>query len=417
MKIAFINSVAGYGSTGKLVSMLAETEGVESRIYYGRKRAAMDVFSSSKPKPIEKSDRYFYFGSTLGFASHMISTFLYDKQGFCNTAETKRMVENLKEFQPDIVHLHNLHGYYLDVEPLFEYLKESGVKIIWTFHDCWPFTGHCAHYTSVYCDQWKERCTTCPALNHYPPTWNEKNVPVNYDKKKALFTSLEKKNVTIVTPSVWLREEVKQSFLGQYQAIDIPNGIDQTIFTRRESTVREKYQIGNRFLILAVAGQWYKEKGTEDIIAISKVMHKDSVLVVVGANGNFKKQLQRDNVITIERTENAIELAVLYSAADVLINPTQEDTFPTVNIEAQACGCPVITYQVGGSPEIIGENTGIVVEADNRKEMMKAIGRIRTKETVFKPEDCMAHAARYTREEMLKQYRKLYDSEMNSTEK
>ena len=404
MRIAFINSVAGYGSTGKLVEMLGE--GLESRIYYGRKSAAADL---NGLKAEEKRDEHhFYFGSTVSFASHIISTFLIDNHGFASTAETEKMIEDLKAFQPDLVHLHNLHGYYLNVRPLFHYLKDSGVKVIWTLHDCWAFTGHCAHYSSVHCEKWKEGCYDCPALSHYPPTWNGRNIRRNYRNKKSLFTSLNEDQLLIVTPSKWLKGEVEQSFLGKYEVRTIPNGINLSLFARRTSKVREKYSIGDKFMILAVAGVWYPEKGTEDLIQIAKVMHRDSVLAVVGASGSFAKQLDRENVITIKRTENIEELAELYSAADVLVNPTKEDTFPTVNIEAQACGCPVVTYNTGGSPEILTAKTGIAVEAENVNQLLSALASIRTKEVVFQPEDCIENAKQYSRENMLEAYRSLY---------
>lgn len=412
MRIALINSVAGYGSTGKLVEMLGE--GMESRIYYGRKSAAVDL---NGIKAEGKTDEHhYYFGSSVSFAGHMISTFLVDNHGFASTAETEKMIEDLKAFQPDLVHLHNLHGYYLNIRPLFRYLKESGVKVLWTLHDCWPFTGHCAHYTSVHCDKWKEGCYDCPALSHYPPTWNGKNITKNYQNKKSLFTSLNEDQMIIVTPSKWLKGEAEQSFLGKYEIRVIPNGINLSAFGRCTSAIREKYQIGDKFMILAVAGVWYPEKGTEDLLRIAKVMHRDSVLVVVGASGSFAKQLERENVIPIARTESTEELAELYSAADVLVNPTKEDTFPTVNIEAQACGCPVVTYNTGGSPEILTDKTGIVVEPENINQLLSVLASIRTKEVVVKPEDCMKNAQQYSRENMLEAYRKLYKEVMEKQE-
>ena len=410
MKIAFINSVANYGSTGKLIEMLGAAEGVQSRIYYGRKSAAVD-FKGANKKAVQ-DERHFYFGNFFSFTKHMADTFILDSHGFSSTGDTKKMIEDLKAFRPDLVHLHNLHGYYLNVELLFEYLKESKVKVIWTLHDCWPFTGHCAHYTSVHCDKWIDGCYHCPALNHYPPTYNGSATERNYEKKKELFTSLKPEQMVIITPSKWLKSQVEESFLKKYEVRVIPNGIDPEIFKPRESDIRQNYQIGDRFLILAVAGVWYPEKGTEDLIRISKVIHRDSVLFVVGADGRFARQLNKDNTITVKRTENAEELAELYSAADVLVNPTREDTFPTVNIEAQACGCPIVTYNTGGSPEILAENTGIVVDAENLGQMLKALGKIRTKEVQFQRADCVANAKQYTRKRMLDGYRKLYDEVM-----
>ena len=410
MRIAFVNSVAGYGSTGKLVELLAGAEDTESRIYYGRKSAALD-FKGAKKKAVQDSGHH-YFGSGVSFTKHMISTFLLDNHGFSSTAETKQMIEDLKDFEPDIVHLHNLHGYYVNTQLLFDYLRESNVKVIWTFHDCWAFTGHCAHYTSVHCDRWKEGCHDCAAWNHYPPTWSTKRSDYNWHRKKELFTSLDKDRMTIVTPSRWLKEQVEESFLKEWPVVVIPNGIDLSIFHRTETNLRKQYGMESRFIILAVAGQWTREKGSEDLIQMAEQIPDDSVLVVIGAAGRLARKLNHENVIVIERTENASQLAQWYSCADVMVNPTREDTFPTVNIEAQACGCPVVTYNTGGSPEILSAGTGIIVPAENLDRMMEAIEHLRTGETTIKAEDCIRNAAQYSREAMLEQYRCLYDEVM-----
>ena len=406
MKLAVINSVAGYGSTGKLAEMLGNGEGIQSRIYYGRKSAAVDLNGLSRE--VLQDDAHFYFGGAASFAGHMIKTFLFDSHGFESNAKTIEMVADLKVFAPDLVHLHNLHGYYLNVEPLFAYLKESGVPVIWTLHDCWAFTGHCAHYTSVHCDKWKTKCVNCPALSHYPPTFNGRNTAKNQARKQGVFTSLKEDQMTIVTPSVWLKEEAEQSYLSKYRILAIPNGIDTTIFTRRESSFRKDHGLEDRFVILAAASNWYKEKGSEDLVRLAQNLPDHTALVAVGVTGSLKNRLNLPNVLALERTENVDQMAELYSSADVFINLTQEDTFPTVNIEAQACGCPVLTYAVGGSPEIVTENTGIVVPANDLDAMIGMIKVMRDRQISFRTEDCIARGQEYRRERMKEEYRKLY---------
>ena len=406
MKLAIINSVAGYGSTGKLAEMLGNTEGNQYRFYYGRKSAAADL-KGARRKTLQ-DESHFYFGSTASFAGHMIKTFLSDSQGFESTAETERMIADLRAFEPDLVHLHNLHGYYLNAELLFAYLKESGVPVVWTLHDCWAFTGHCAHYTSVGCEKWKTGCRNCPAALHYPPTFNPNNTEKNLARKKEVFTSLRPDQMTIVTPSVWLKEEAEQSFLSRYPIRAIPNGIDTSVFTRRESSFRKDHGIEDRFMILAVAGNWYKEKGSEDLEKLAQNLPEGTVLTAVGVKGALKRKLQSAGVIALERTENAAELAEIYSAADVFINLTQEDTFPTVNIEALSCGCPVITYAVGGSPEIITGDTGLSVPAGDLNQMLGMIKVMRDRRIVFSADTCMARGRQFTRERMVKEYHALY---------
>ena len=407
MKLAVINSVAGYGSTGKLAEMLGNGEGIESRIYYGRKSAATDLKGAQKQALEDES--HFYFGGAGSFAGHMIRTFLFDSHGFASDEKTAEMIADLKVFAPDLVHLHNLHGYYLNVEPLFAYLKESGVPVIWTLHDCWAFTGHCAHYTSVQCDKWKTKCVNCPALSHYPPTFNGRNTAKNQQRKQEVFTSLKPDQMTIVTPSLWLKGEAEQTFLSRYRIMAIPNGIDRTVFYRRASSFKRDHGLEDRFVILAAASTWYKEKGSEDLVRLAQKLPKGTALAVIGVTGSLKKKLNLPDVITMERTENADQMAELYSSADVFINLTQEDTFPTVNIEALACGCPVLTYAVGGSPEIVTETTGLSVPANDLNAVIGMIKVMRDRQIIFRTEDCIARGNEYSRERMKEEYRKLYD--------
>ena len=396
MKIAFINSVAGFGSTGKLVSTLSMMDEVDGKVYYGRKKDSSNAISMR-------------FTGDIGNVTHAIGTYLFDDHGFHNAMETKRMLKDLDEFNPDIVHLHNLHGYYVHVGVLFDYLKRKNKKVIWTLHDCWSFTGHCAHYDGIGCDKWKSKCYDCPITNEYPFSWNKHNVTKNYERKKEVFTSI-KDNLTIVTPSYWLEEQVKQSFLKECHVMTIHNGINLNDFKYTESSFREKYHLEDSFIVLAVASVWDMTKGIEDLKELANSLPENIKLVVVG--GTLSSNTTTiENALCIPRTNTVKELCEIYSASDAFINLTKQDTFPTVNIEALACGLPVITYKTGGSPEILTEKTGIVVEKNNIEKMKEVLIEL-AKNNSFKIEDCIEVASHYSLDKMYESYLGLYKKVM-----
>ena len=393
MKIAFINSVAGFGSTGRLVSTLSMMDEVDGKVYYGRKKDSSNAISMR-------------FTGDIGNVTHAIGTYFFDDHGFHNAMETKRMLKDLDEFNPDIVHLHNLHGYYVHVGVLFDYLKRKNKKVIWTLHDCWSFTGHCAHYDGVGCDKWKDKCYDCPITNEYPFSWNKHNVTKNYERKKEVFTSI-KDNLTIVTPSYWLEEQVKQSFLKECNVMTIHNGINLNDFKYTESSFREKYHLEDSFIVLAVASVWNTTKGIEDLKELANSLPENIKIVVVGGTLS-SNTTSIENAICISRTNTVKELCEIYSASDAFINLTKQDTFPTVNIEALACGLPVITYKTGGSPEILTDKTGIVVEKNNIKKMKEVLIEL-AKNNSFKKEDCIEVASHYSLDNMYEAYLKLYE--------
>lgn len=395
MRVAFINSVAGFGSTGRLVYRLSRIDGVQGRIYYGRKKNLTDA-------DVYRITDFF------GNAEHAFRTFLADEQGFANRRETERMVSNLKEFNPDLIHLHNLHGYYLDAEVLFGYLKESGKPVIWTFHDCWPFTGHCAHYDCLHCEKWKTECMKCPGLNQYPVTWNGMNVRKNYARKKELFNSLGRQ-LTIVTPSFWLESQVRQSFLKDNDIRTIHNGIDLSVFHPRETSFRKEHHLEDSFLILAVASIWNKEKGFEDLLKLRDQLKEPQKLIAVGVTPAQKRKLDSPKVLCIPRTDSVDELCQIYSSADVLINLTYEDTFPTVNLEALACGCPVVTFETGGSPEAVTDRTGRVIAQGDLAGLIQQLSDLQEGKLVLNRSDCVRRGRRFSDVNMLNSYRVLYE--------
>ena len=363
MKILQINSVCGVGSTGRIATDLykvLEEQGHECKIAYGRGTA---------PKGIDSIK----IGSNLDNYMHVLKTRVFGKHGFGSVSSTMKFIEDVKEYDPDIIHLHNIHGYYINIEILFNYLKEANKPVIWTLHDCWAFTGHCAYFDYVGCDKWKNGCNKCPQKEGYPTSKVFDNSKLNYEKKRELFTSI--KNMTIVTPSKWLANLVKESFLGKYPVEVINNGIDLEVFKPTESDFRERYNLQDKFIILGVASVWEERKGLKYFIELSKELSADYKVVVVGVTEKQKKELP-NNILAITRTNNVKELAEIYTAVDVFVNPTLEDNFPTTNLEALACGTPVITFNTGGSVESIDNKNGIVVYEKDLNALKKAILKI-----------------------------------------
>ncbi len=345
MKVLMINSVCGIKSTGKICTDIADAlckEGHAVKIGYGREFVP------------EKYQKYAVrIGSNFDVKMHALKSRFFDRAGFYSKRSTKKFIKWVKGFDPDVIHLHNIHGYYINIKILFEYLRTCGKKIIWTLHDCWAFTGHCAYFDFVGCDKWTSVCDCCPQKSSYPSSIVLDNSKKNFKDKKKLFCGIP--NLTIVTPSNWLKELVKKSFLQEYDVKVIKNGIDVDIFKRTPSDFKKKYGVEDKKIILGVASVWDRRKGLEDFIKLSKAVSDDYKIVLVGVSDSQKAQLP-ENIIGIQKTFDATELAGIYTASDVLFNPTYEDNYPTVNLEAQACGTPVITYDTGGSVESVPED-------------------------------------------------------------
>lgn len=341
MKVLMINSVCGVGSTGRICTDIADmllSQGHECKIVYGRGEV-----------PEKYRDISVRIGSTFKVYCNVLKSRLFDNEGFNAVGATKKLVHWIKEYDPDVIHLHNIHGYYLNVKILFDYLKTSGKKIIWTLHDCWAFTGHCTHFQVPHCDKWRTECGKCIRVKDYPKALIS-HAKRNYKRKKQTFCGVP--NLTIVTPSKWLAGVVGQSFLSEYQTVVINNGIDLSVFKPTESDFRERFGLTDKKIILGVASVWEKRKGFNDFLELAKLIDDSYRIVLVGVNDKQLKMLP-SSVIGIKRTNNVKELAEIYTAADVLFNPTYEDNYPTVNLEAQACGTPVITYPTGGSVESV----------------------------------------------------------------
>lgn len=355
MKIVEIN-VVPYGSTGMIANEI-------NKICLENGNISYFCYSWTKKRRNKVRNNEMLIGTFFGKFFHMILSKIFGNELVYSYFDTLTFIKKLKKINPDIVHLHILHSWYLNIPMLFKYFYENDIKIVWTFHDCWAFTGHCPHFEMAKCLKWKHKCYKCPVYKEYPKSFFD-NSKKMYDFKKKWFTFLKKENLYIVTPSKWLSSYVNDSFMSKYSNVVINNGIDLSVFKSVDSDFKTKHNCLNKIVLLGVSLDWGKRKGLDIFIKLASDLPSDFQIVLVGTTKKIDKLLP-NNIISIHKTHNRNELVEIYSAADIFINPTREDTFPTVNIESIACGTPVITFRTGGSPEIINEKCGIVVEKDN----------------------------------------------------
>lgn len=380
-----LNTVCNSGSTGRIaeqIGVLALQRGWKSYIAYGH------------GKPKSQSILYKVTTETEFYVNTAIAR-LIDNDGFCLGNNTQRLVAYLKAIKPDVIQLHNLHGFYLNIDVLFAYLATLEIPIFWTLHDCWSFTGHCSYFELVGCNKWLTQCHHCPNKTDYPSSWGLDRSRSHYILKKKRFTSLQK--LTLITPSEWLATLVKKSYLKGYPVRVIHNGVDlKTFYPRTITKIQTKYGLEGKKVLLGVAAAWSERKGFRYLLEISKHYAKSCKIVLVGLTAAQKRRLPVD-ICGIERTENVDELAALYTLADVYLNPTLEDTFPTTNLEALACGTPVITFNTGGSGEALDseQKCGKVIEKRDLPAMYKAIDAVLENDNAMYQSLCVERATTY----------------------
>lgn len=402
MKVIYINTCS-YGSTGNFITQLCKY--VEN----ANETAYLCVPNGRHNRYNKYSGNHIWIGGRLAEDTHLILSRITGCNGCFSLCATYRFLKKVKQVNPDIIHINNLHNSYINLPLLFGFLKRKKIPVIWTLHDCWSFTGQCPHFTIAKCEKWREGCFSCQQYKQYPKSYIDMT-RVMYKKKKTWFIGVEK--LRIVTPSKWLADLVGQSFLKEYPIKIINNGIDFSNFKPTASVFREKHGIGEKRIALGVAFGWGFAKGLDVFIELSKRLDNSKYqIVLVGTNAEIDKELP-DNIISIHRTSNQQELAEIYSAADVFVNPTREENFPTVNIEALACGTPIITFRTGGSPEILDETCGSVVECDDIDAMEREIIRI-CEEVPFFSDACITRAARFNKDKMLEEYFNLYKEVLN----
>lgn len=365
-RLLLINEVCGHTSTGKICGDIAEKydqDGWKVKTAFGRDGFVPEKYKKYALRITNDTD--------VKIAA--VESRLFDNAGFSNRKGTEKFIRWIDKFKPDLIWIHNLHGYYINAPILFGYLKQHPeIEKRWTLHDCWAFTGHCVYFTMAHCDKWKTHCEHCPQRSTYPKSLLLDRSFQNYDKKRTAFTGIQK--LTIVTPSKWLAGLVKQSFLKEYPVEVVYNTIDTSVFRPTEGDFREKYGLEKKFIILGVSNAWQEpRKGLKDFFKLMELLDDRYAIVLVGVSEDMKKSLPA-GIIGITKTSNVKDLAEIYTAADVLVNPTYEDNYPTVNLEAEACGTPVITYRTGGSPESVPEEN--VVEVGDVKALAMHISQI-----------------------------------------
>ena len=394
MKVLQINTVVNSGSTGRIAEDIGKaliSKGHESYIAFGRGNQ-------------KSASKLIKIGSKLDFYLHVVRSLFTDRHGFGSKRATRKFLKQIDVINPDAIGLHNIHGYYLNVDILFKYIKDKNIPVLWTFHDCWPFTGHCSYNTD--CDN----CKNCQ--RKYPTSVFLNQTTRNSKDKKLIFNQVKK--LQIITPSVWLKGLVHQSFL-KYPVQCINNGVDLNQFQPSENykKLKEKLLLQNKKIILGVASTWDKRKGLADFIQLASLLDASYQIILIGLTN---KQIQGlpENIMGIQRTESITELANYYSMADVYVNPTTKDNFPTTNIEALASGTPVITYNTGGSPEAIDKDTGMVVEKGDIKGVWNAIQRLALEPQDHYTKVCRTRAEQFFhKEDRYLDYLKLYERLIN----
>lgn len=387
------------GSVGRIaehIGIAAMQRGWESHIAFGR-----------YPRP--SRSRLIRIGGPWDVRIHGLETRIFDRHGLASTRATRRLVERIVGLQPDVIHLHHLHGYFVDFRVLFEFLARSPFPVIWTFHDAWSLTGHCPYFEYAGCDRWKSECHHCPQKRDYPASLFLDRSRANHRLKKAFFTSPE--NMTIVTVSHWLGNVVGESFLSRYPRRVIHNGVDLSVFTPGAdgSGCGLDARIGDRFMILGVANTWGARKGFADFVRMSASLEPDEVLVMVGLSRSELRRIP-SGIIGLARTEDQGQLAALYARAGVFVNTTYDDSFPTTNLEALACGTPVITYRTGGSVEAVSEGTGFIVEKGDLQGVLSAARAVKAAGKARFRSGCRDRAVKkFNRDERFAEYADLYE--------
>lgn len=397
MVIVEINALA-FGSTGNIMFQIANVA----------RRAGDTCYTfSSKRKSRKSYDFHYYIDRHLEYKFHLIEGSLLGDEFHFSYIPTMRLIAALKRIKPDIVHLHIIHGYYLNIPMLFKYLKKMQCKVVWTLHDCWALTGRCPHFILENCDKWKTKCEKCtfPKKKYPSNFWGIDLSTYNFREKKKFFLGF--KNLTIVTPSNWLAKIVKQSFMKDYPVEVINNGINHNVFYRRMVNKTDKGLMANKNIILGVANSWGDRKGLDIFVKLSQKLDLTKYqIVLIGTSDKVDKELPH-SIKSIHRTTNQNELAEYYSIADVFVNPTREDTFPTVNMEALACGTPVVTFDTGGSSEIVDEKSGIIVPVNDIDALVEGIALV-CEEKKIERDDCVKRSLIYDMQDKFNDYVKLY---------
>lgn len=396
-KLFQINSTLNWGSTGRIaeeIGQAAMAEGWDSYIACGRYQN-------------ESASHVVQMGNKWNVYSHFLQTRLLDNHGLASRSATKYLINQIEEIAPDVIHLHNIHGYYLNYQILFDFLSKADIPVIWTLHDCWPFTGHCSYYSFKQCYHWKILCHNCPQKDAYPASWFIDRSEQNFRDKLRIFTSV--KNMTLVPVSEWLADEVRQSFLKEYPIKVIHNGVDIETF-RPILVSKSDLNVDGKIVILGVSNVWPKSKGLTDYIKLREKLSDEFVIVLIGLDKNQIKHLPK-GIIGIERTNNVRELVNYYSVADIYFTASVEETFGLTIAESLSCGTPAIVYNSTACPGIISSDTGFVVESGDVDAVADIVRQVsKSGKQVFSAA-CRERAVRlYDKRKRYAEYLQLYES-------
>ncbi|MCE5344491.1 MAG: glycosyltransferase [Eubacteriales bacterium] len=383
MRIFELNTFCGTGSTGRIAADIAD---------FAAQKGEQTIIGFGAGMPAPGTEVYaLRIGGKLGRKWHGALRKLLDAEGYGSVLATRKLIRFLNEYKPDVIHLHNLHGCYVNHRILFRYLATAGIPVVWTLHDCWAFTGHCAYFDLVGCKRWQTVCHNCPQKAAYPVCVGVGGSQRNFRRKKKLFTSLN--NLTLVTPCQWLAGLLPASFLKGISVRVVYNGVDRSTFRPVSSDLRVSYNIQERYIALAVASEWDERKGLLYLYALAGLLGAQYRVVVIGLS---KAQLHDlpPQILGLERTADAAALARWYSTADCLVNPTMEDNMPLVNLEAMACGTPVVAFATGGCPEVIGDACGAVVARGDGAALAAAVKRIAPNKAALEAA-CLKQAERF----------------------
>lgn len=399
-----INTTANCGSTGRLakdIGDVAIAHGWESWIAYGR-----DVAPGAS--------HLIKVGSRTEVLWHVLMSRLFDLQGFASRCATKRLIREIREIKPDVIQMHNIHGYYLNMPVLFNFIAESKIPVVWSLHDCWTMTGHCAHFANIGCEKWQTECSHCPLKGEYPASLLTDGSQRNYRRKKALFTKLQ--NITMVSASHWLGGIIGKSYLAKYPLRIIPNGIDTEIYAPQNNGAEIRRHLGleGKFVLIGVGTAWTREKGLYDYYELRKKLSANYAIVLVGMTDKQIAELP-EGIVGLPRTKNPHELAELYSMADVLMSLSYLEAFGLTPVEGYACGTPAIVYDRTSTPELITPSTGYVAHAGDIEDVKQKVEALRTKGKAAYTEACRAEAlAKYRREDRFGDYIELYENILNT---
>lgn len=358
-----INSTKNAGSTGRIAEGIGENvlnHGWQSIIAYGR---AVNPGMSQPLKIGKITDKFL----------HVAGTRLFDNHGFYSSNATRILIRQIELLKPDLIHLHNLHGYFINVKILFEYLKGFSGPIVWTIHDCWPFTGHCCHYERIKCTKWQVECHDCELKWLYPQSYFTDNSKINFLRKKGLFTSPH--NLNLVTVSRWLESQVMLSYLKDLPVRTIYNGINLDIFRPGTREVENLPGLRDKRIILGVANIWTDGKGLDSFIRLSQIIDNNYHIVLIGLTNKQIRSLP-PNITGFPRTASSEELADFYNMADVFVNPSIAETFGVVTAEALACGTPVAAYRCSSLPELVDDRVGRLADAGDLEGLYRCIKEI-----------------------------------------